>query len=285
MKTDSPLPHTLQAILSCLVALFLAGAAHAASTSVLTDVTSQVTVTFHSWTVSRSTGALSANVTILNTGTKALSQPFYFALPRTSQQRLALVTGTFTVPGTGQKLPYLNVTSQVLAALPRIGNKDLLLNKGESVTFAVSVFSHDRTPILNSTAHFLSIATTVSTIKRALLKEAASPTVTVTADESAVLAGSGCVSAVFSRTGSTSKDLTVYYWRSGDAIAGTHYFCSGNSVTIPKGFASATERFPTVSDSQATTPKTLTVNIGGDPAYFIGLPSSAGLTISYRPAY
>lgn len=282
MKISSPLRQTLQAFVFCLAVLFLSGAAQPAlgATSTLTDLTSQLSVSFHGWKLDRATGSESATVTIRNNGTKALSGAFYFALVRNSRLRLATVSGSTKL--SGKEYTYLDVTKQVTSALAKIGNRDARLNTGESVTFTVAIFTLDRTPLSSTQlAHILSFPVTVSTAKRAPKAADERPTVTVTAGESGVIAGVGCVSAVFSRTGSTADDLTVSWWTSGDAMPGVHYLTSTATVTIPKGVASVTERFPTIPDAQTATPKTLTVNIGSDPAYVVGVPSGAALTILY----
>ncbi len=108
---------------------------------IILDVTPDVTTTFDSWTLDRSTGAMIANITIRNDSGKGgipLEKAFWYAIQENSNIRLV------TVSGTTNGLTYFDVTDQVEALLPTIGNGDLKLDSGESVTFTVPIFTRDR---------------------------------------------------------------------------------------------------------------------------------------------
>jgi murein DD-endopeptidase MepM/ murein hydrolase activator NlpD len=105
------------------------------------DVTSDVTTTFNSWTLDRSSGALVASVTVRNDSGKdglPLEKVFWYAITETTNTRLAAVSG-YT-----NGFAHYDVTAAVETALPAIGNGDLRLDPGESVTFTVPIYSRDR---------------------------------------------------------------------------------------------------------------------------------------------
>lgn len=105
------------------------------------DVTSQLGVGFDSWSLDWASGALVATITITNLSGKdgrPLEKVFWYALAETANVRLA------TVSGYTNGMAYYDVTSQVQSQLPMIGNGDLNLDVGEAVTFAVPIYSRDR---------------------------------------------------------------------------------------------------------------------------------------------
>jgi len=106
------------------------------------DVTGQTTTSFGNWTLDRATGALVGSLTLQNnTGApKSLRQKFWYVLPTTSNLRLANPDGV-DVNGN----PYVDITAAVEAGLPNVGNGDLVLDPGESVTITgIQFYSRDR---------------------------------------------------------------------------------------------------------------------------------------------
>ena len=125
-------------------------------------------------------------------------------------------------------MTYVDVSTQVLAQLPNIGNHDALLNKDESVTFTFSVYTLARNPIFSA---------------RILSRYVDLPTVTVAPDPqfSTGIAGQTPVKAVFTRSGDPNAGpLTVYFTTGGTAIAGTSYAAGPAFVTFPVGASSVT---------------------------------------------
>jgi hypothetical protein len=111
-------------------------------TSTFEDVSQYTTNKFNSWTLDPATGALVCSLVIgNNTGSpKTLNQKFYFVLPSSATVKLANPTGILP-DGT----PYLDITAQVEAALPGVGNGDLNLDPGEQVTISgIEIYSADR---------------------------------------------------------------------------------------------------------------------------------------------
>ena len=109
--------------------------------NIVLDVTADVTTTFNSWTLDRASGALIANITLRNDSGKGglpLEKAFWYAITETANVRLA------TVSGYTNGMAFQDVTSRVEAQLLGIGNGDLRLDPGESVTFTVSIYSRDR---------------------------------------------------------------------------------------------------------------------------------------------
>lgn len=108
--------------------------------NIVLDVTADVTTTFNSWTLDRASGALIANISLRNDSGKGglpLEKTFWYAITETTNFRLA------TVSGHTSGLAFLDVTSQVEAQLPAIGNGDLRLDPGEAVSFTVAFYSRD----------------------------------------------------------------------------------------------------------------------------------------------
>jgi hypothetical protein len=109
--------------------------------AVVADVTEDVTTTFNSWTLDRASGALVSSITITNNSGKdglPLEGVFWYAITESTNVRLA------TVSGYTNGMAYYDVTAQIVAQLPTIGNGDLKLDVGESVTFTVPIYSRDR---------------------------------------------------------------------------------------------------------------------------------------------
>jgi len=213
--------------------------------------------------LNRSNGALEATVTVRNNGPASLGSHFFFAVSPTHRLRLAAISGTY------QNLTYLNVTKQVLARLSRIGNRNAKLDKGESVSFAISIASLDRSPKV--IVHLLSVVEDL-------------PTVSVMPEIGSGYAGEQTISALFTRTGSTTEPLTVFFSLGGSAVAGINYAAPlANYVVIPAGSVSAPVSFPTKALAIVGY-KTLLVTAGSPPLgdYVIGYPSQAILTIIYE---
>lgn len=106
------------------------------------DVTADVNTTYGSWSIDNSTGALMTTVTIRNDGAKGsapLEKAFWYALQENADMKLAQVDGTTT-----SGLTYMDVTAQVEALLPSIGNGDMKMDVGESVSFTISIYTRDR---------------------------------------------------------------------------------------------------------------------------------------------
>lgn len=110
---------------------------------VILDVTDDVSITYDNWELDRSTGAMIATVTMRNDGGKGgipLELAFWFAIEDHPDIFLANPAGE-----TETGLVYADVTDQVEAQLPSIGNGDMKLDVGEEVTFQVAIYTRDRT--------------------------------------------------------------------------------------------------------------------------------------------
>ena len=110
--------------------------------AVFTDVTDVVGVEREIWDLNRQTGTYFWSFDLCNNtnSPKRLEAPFWLAMARTAHHRLMRPDGE--VAG----LDYVDVTAQVEAALPGIGNGDLRLDPGEAVTVrGIEVYSRDRT--------------------------------------------------------------------------------------------------------------------------------------------
>ena len=107
------------------------------------------------------------------------------------------------------------------------------------------------------------------------------PTVTVTAsDASAAEAGTDPGGFTVSRAGSTSGDLTVRYSIAGTAAAGSDYLALAGSVTIADGSESATILVTPFDDALVEGDETVVLTLSPDPAYAVGSPGSATVTVA-----
>jgi hypothetical protein len=84
---------------------------------------------------------------------------------------------------------------------------------------------------------------------------------------------------LFSRTGSTQNDLTVFYSAGGTATPGTDYSSLVGVVVIPGGSATATVRFQTIDDKAVESNETVVVTVAPNAAYTVS-GSSAQVTIT-----
>jgi len=113
--------------------LFLIGA--------ILDVTDDVATTPLGWELDHDTGALLATIRIENNAGKngaPLRDAFWYAIAEGSDIRLA------NPDGSTNGLAYADVTAQVEAQLPNVGDGDMDLDAGESVIFTVAIYTRDR---------------------------------------------------------------------------------------------------------------------------------------------
>jgi hypothetical protein len=106
------------------------------------DVTSETVTEFTSWVLNRQTGTMFGDLILSNRigSAKVIVEPFHYAVTRTTRLRLMNPDGT-----TPDGKDYVDVTAQVLAALPGAGNGDLALDPGEWVIVRdIEFYSYDR---------------------------------------------------------------------------------------------------------------------------------------------
>jgi hypothetical protein len=106
------------------------------------------------------------------------------------------------------------------------------------------------------------------------------PVVTVAATEPAATeAGQTSGVLTFSRTGDPAAALTVFFTVAGTATPGADHAALPASVQIPAGQASATVLVTAVDDALAEGNETVTATVSANPAYVVGTPSGATVTI------
>lgn len=98
-------------------------------------------------------------------------------------------------------------------------------------------------------------------------------------DATATEAGPTGGAVQFSRAGDVSSPLTVYYTVSGTATAGEDYAALPGSVTIPAGLVDVTVPVDALDDPMVEGDETVVVTLAADPAYAVGSPSSAAVTV------
>lgn len=124
------------------------------------------------------------------------------------------------------------------------------------------------------------LAAAVSVIN-SLLLDPEPPTVNVKApDAKASEPGTNRGRVEFTRTGDTSEELTVKYTVSGTAQAGNDYKTLSGTVTIPTGQTFVTLRVVPLDDKIVEAAETVIVKLAADPAYKLGTPESAKVTIA-----
>ena len=84
----------------------------------------------------------------------------------------------------------------------------------------------------------------------------------------------------FSRTGSATSSLTVYYSITGTATDGTDYSNIGSSIIIPIGASSATLQISPIDDVTIESSETATLTLSSNSGYVIGSPNSGTVTIT-----
>lgn len=88
----------------------------------------------------------------------------------------------------------------------------------------------------------------------------------------------------FSRTGTATAPLTVYYTLSGSAISGVDFASLPGFVTIPAGAISTTASLAALAGSaSATINKDVTLTLTSGTGYSVGTNGSASVTIFYNP--
>ena len=112
------------------------------------------------------------------------------------------------------------------------------------------------------------------------------PTVTITATD-AIATEAGPTTGIFTvtRTGSTATGLTVNYTTDTTDTTGematpnSDYIALSGSVTIPAGSTTATITVTPIDDTIVENDETVTVTLDSNPAYNVGSPNSATVTI------
>ncbi|MGH7326684.1 MAG: S8 family serine peptidase, partial [Candidatus Rokuibacteriota bacterium] len=113
-----------------------------------------------------------------------------------------------------------------------------------------------------------------------VLGGASRPVVAIVATD-AVATEAGQTTAMFtvSRTGSTDEPLTIQYAVSGTATPGSDYLALAGSATIPAGSATTTLVVTAIDDSLTELDETVIATLSLDPAYIVGTPGGATVTI------
>jgi hypothetical protein len=107
------------------------------------------------------------------------------------------------------------------------------------------------------------------------------PTVTVkAADAKASEPGTDKGKFVITRTGDTSKLLTVYYKMAGTATNGTDYKKLAGKIVIPIGKASATLILKPTDDKNKERKETAKLTLMKNASYTVGTPASATVAIA-----
>jgi len=83
----------------------------------------------------------------------------------------------------------------------------------------------------------------------------------------------------FSRSGSASSDLTVYYSVSGTALSGTDYYSIGSMTTIPAGSSHASINIRPKDDDLLEGSEVLMISMISDAAYILDHPNTVSITL------
>ncbi|MEW6419423.1 MAG: Calx-beta domain-containing protein, partial [Nitrospirota bacterium] len=157
------------------------------------------------------------------------------------------------------------------------------LGAGANTTVTVSINSNANTltpSTYNDTVSFTNTTNGNGNTTRAVsLTVEPLPTVTIAATDPNATEPSDPGTFTVSHTGSTSLALTVYYSTSGTATAGSDYNSLSGSVTIGAGSTSANITVTPIDDSLVESDETVIVTLSSNPAYIVGSPSSATVTI------
>ncbi len=84
----------------------------------------------------------------------------------------------------------------------------------------------------------------------------------------------------FVRNGSTAAPLTVYYWMTGKAIAGSDYAGLPGTVTFATGSATATLTLTPINDAAVEGSETATLTLALRPELHRRLPAATTITIA-----
>jgi predicted outer membrane repeat protein len=121
--------------------------------------------------------------------------------------------------------------------------------------------------------------TTTFTVNYA--QQAVKPAVSIkAADPRASEPGKDKAKFTISRTGATTKTLKVYYKVLGTAKNGIDYRKVSGTITIPIGKASASLAVTALDDKIKETGETIKARVTANPAYTVGSPASAVVTIT-----
>jgi hypothetical protein len=198
-------------------------------------------------------------------------------------------TGTVTVTRTGNTAAALTVRYTVAGTAT--AGSDYVALSGQvvipagSATATVTVTPIDDAVMEGPETVVVRLATnasyTVGTPSSATVTIGSNETVSVSAtDATATEAGPTTGRFTVRRTGPTTAALTVRYTMAGTATQATDYRSLSGSVTIPAGAALATVIVTPVNDSLKEGPETVVIRLAANPAYTVGSPSSATVTIA-----
>src|SRR5258706_5258604 len=141
--------------------------------------------------------------------------------------------------------------------------------------------THTLTAVARDAAGNQTTATPVTiTVTNADIVPLGLPTVNVAATVATAVIGTTNYGAfTFTRTGSTSRALTVNYTLGGTAAKGGDYNALATSLTIPAGAASATLTVAPKSSTSCVGAETAVLTLSANPAYTAGSANSATVTI------
>ena len=110
------------------------------------------------------------------------------------------------------------------------------------------------------------------------------PLVSVVASIPTAVLNSNYGAFTFTRTGSTTSPLNVNYNLGGTAIKWNDYYRAGlgdmpTTITIPSGSASYTMNIAARDNQTHANPETVILALSSDPAYQVGTPNTATMTI------
>jgi hypothetical protein len=235
----------------------------------------------------------SATVTIVSD--EAITQTVTVAATDAVATEAGLNTGTFTFTRTGSPsvLAAALTVSYTVSGTASPGADYVSLGTGvaffagASTTTKIVTPLHDsfqelpETVILTLTQHSsYAVGSPGSATVTLTSDEPISRVVTVTAwDNTATEEGSTPGTFRFSRTGSFTYPLTVYYTVSGTATAEKDYVSLGTNVTIPVGAEFKDVVVTPINDSDVEMAETVIVSLSPSSTYAIGTPSTATVTI------
>lgn len=106
------------------------------------------------------------------------------------------------------------------------------------------------------------------------------PTVTITASDASATEGGDSAAVTISRGSAINTPLTVKISPpTGTAVSASDYTALPTSVTIPANASTVVLTIVPINDTTAELPETVIIALVSDPAYNIGSPSSATITI------
>jgi hypothetical protein len=184
---------------------------------------------------------------------------------------------TFNLSGTASASDYLGFNQYVTIPAGQTSTTLTITPVEDTIYEGTETLTLTLTSI--SSSHY-TLNTAQKTASITIADDDTIPTVTITALDASASESGDTATFLITLSNEVATDIDVYWDMSGTATDGTDFPSIGGSVTIPANATSKTVTISPQQDSVYEGDETFTLTLSADPAYTIGAPDNATITIT-----